>query len=80
MDAVAEAPILWPTWIRRVDSLENTLMLAKTEGKKRSEQQRMRWLDSNTDSTDMNWSKLWETVEDRGAWGATGHGITKSWT
>ena len=80
MDAEAEAPILWPTWIRRVDSLENTLMLAKTEGKKRSEQQRMRWLDSNTDSTDTNWSKLWETVEDRGAWGATGHGITKSWT
>ena len=55
-------------------------MLAKTEGKKRSEQRRMRWLDSNTDSTDMNWSKLWETVEDRGAWGAAVHRAAKSQT
>ena len=54
--------------MRRADSLEKTLMLEKPEGKTRSGQQRMRWLDSNTDSTDMNLSKLWETVKDRGAW------------
>ena len=66
--------------MRRVDALEETLRLGKTEGKKRRGQQRMRWLDSNTDSTDMYWSKLRETAEDRGAWGAIGRGITKSWT
>ena len=66
--------------MQRVDSLEKTLILAKTESKRRRGQQRMRWLDSNTDSTDMYRSKLRETAEDRGAWGATGHGITKSWT
>ena len=78
--AEAETPILWLTWMRRVDSLEKTLMLGKTEGKKRSGQQRMRWLDCITDSMDMSWSKLQETVEDREAWGATGRWITKSWT
>ena len=65
--------------MQRDDSLEKTLMLGKIEGR-RNGRLRMRWLDGITDSTDMNWSKLWETVEDRGAWGATGHGITKSWT
>ena len=50
------------------------------EGKKRMEQQRMRWLNSITDSMDMNLSKLWETVENRGAWWATVHGVAKSWT
>ena len=66
--------------MRRADSLEKTLMLGKIEGRRRREQQRMRWLDSNTDSMDMNFSKLWETVEDREAWHAADHGVTKSWT
>ena len=66
--------------MRRTDSLEKTLMLGKIEGKRRW-QQRMRWLDSITDSVDMNVSKLWETVEeDRGAWHAVGHGVAKSQT
>ena len=53
-------------------------MLGKIEGKRRRGQQRIRWLDSITDSVDMSLSKLWKTVEDRGAWRATVHGITKS--
>ena len=53
--------------IRRTDSLEKTVMLEKTEGKMRREWQRMRWLDSITQSVDMNLSKLWEIVKDRGA-------------
>ena len=61
-------------------SLEKILMLGKTEGKRRTEQQRMRWLDSITDSVDMNQSILWETVKDKEAWCAAIHGITKSWT
>ena len=66
--------------MRRADSLENTLMLGKTEGKSRRQRQRMRWLDSITDSMDMNLSKLQEIVEDRGVWHAAVHGVTKSWT
>ena len=54
--------------MQRANSLEKTLMLGKTEGKRRRGQQRMAWLNGITDSTDMNLSKLWETVEDRGAW------------
>ena len=54
----------------RADSLEKTQMLGKTEGKRRRGWQRIRWLDSITDSMDMNLSKLWEIVEDRGVWSA----------
>ena len=64
----------------RVNSLEKTLMQGKMEGKRRRERQRMRWLDGFTDSTDMSLSKLWEIVEDRGAWHAAVLGITKIWT
>ena len=53
--------------MRRADLLEKTLMLGKIEGKRRSGRQRMRWLDSISDSTDRNFSKLWEIVEDRGS-------------
>ena len=55
-------------------------MLGKTEGRRRRGQQRMRQLDSITDSMDMNVSKLWEIVKDREAWHAVVHGVTKSWT
>ena len=64
--------------MQRTDSLGKTLRLGKTEGKRRKGQQRMRWPDSITESMDMNLSKLWEILEDKGAWQATGNGVSKS--
>ena len=66
--------------IRRPDSLEKTLMLGKTEGKRRREWQRIRWLESITDSMDTNLSKLREVVKDREAWRAAVHVVSKSQT
>ena len=66
--------------MQRADSLEKTLRLGKTEGRRRRGQQKTKWLDSITDSMEMNLNKLWETVEDRGALYAAVHGVTKSQT
>ena len=65
--------------IQRTDSFEKTLMLGKIKGRRRREQQRMRWLDGITDATDMNLGKLREMVRDRESWRATIHGVVKSW-
>ena len=66
--------------MQRVDSVEKTLMLGKTEGGRKRGRQRVRWLDGITDSTDMSLSKLQEIVKDREAWRAAVHEVTKGWT
>ena len=76
-DVKAEAPTFWPPG-SKIDSLEKTPMLGRTEGR-RGACQRMRWMVGITDSLDMNLSKLWEMVKHREAWYAAVHGVTMSW-
>ena len=78
-DAKAETPVLWPPHAK-IDSLEKTLMLGETGGRRRRGRPRMRWLDGIMDSMDVSLSELRESVTDREAWHAVIHGVTKSRT
>ena len=69
-----------PYLMQRIDSLEKTMMLGRMEGKRRRERQRMRWFEDITNSVDMNISKLWKMVKNRGARHATAHGVIMSQT